>query len=120
MQCRLCHGPLTEMGGLGNATHYRCRDCGADQSRMTARTDVTKPSKTRWQVALEVQDVTNPTAVCDELAEQIGAFSRSPDYSGSTESICRDPSLRLIVAKLADLFGVADLDAWADLAKSLH
>jgi ribosomal protein L37E len=30
--CSVCDGPLTHMGQLGNRTHYRCRNCGIDQS----------------------------------------------------------------------------------------
>lgn len=30
--CCECHGPTFELGTLGNRTHYRCRNCGADQS----------------------------------------------------------------------------------------
>lgn len=34
--CELCDGPLVELGSLGRLTHYRCRNCGFDQS-VTAR-----------------------------------------------------------------------------------
>jgi hypothetical protein len=119
MQCKLCGGPLIEIGSLGSAGHYRCGSCGADQARMTARTDVTKPTKTRWQIALDVQHVSNPAAVANELCQQITLFSRAIDYSG-TRSICEDTALRAIVFKLADLFGVSDSLAWDAISKSLH
>jgi hypothetical protein len=28
--CRLCSGPLLELGKLGHLMHYRCRNCGVD------------------------------------------------------------------------------------------
>jgi tRNA(Ile2) C34 agmatinyltransferase TiaS len=31
--CPACDGPGFLLGGLGNLTHYRCRDCGVDFSR---------------------------------------------------------------------------------------
>jgi hypothetical protein len=37
------------------------------------RPDVTKPTKTRQQIALQIQDAVNPTAVANELCEQITA-----------------------------------------------
>lgn len=30
--CRACSGPLMVLGMLGNRTHLRCRNCGAEQS----------------------------------------------------------------------------------------
>ncbi len=27
-ECPVCSGPGVLLGGLGNLTHYRCRDCG--------------------------------------------------------------------------------------------
>lgn len=30
--CNLCDGSLAELGALGNLRHYRCVNCGADQS----------------------------------------------------------------------------------------
>ena len=30
--CPACGGNLTSLGALGNLSHYRCRDCGADSS----------------------------------------------------------------------------------------
>jgi hypothetical protein len=120
LTCVTCHGPLVELGSLGHATHYRCRDCGADQSILTARTDVTRPSKTREEIALGIQDACNPTAVANELCEQITRFSKeSPHYAG-TASICNDAALRAIAYKLADLFHVADFNAWEPIAKALN
>jgi len=31
--CGACGGELTSLGTLGNRKHYRCRNCGADQSK---------------------------------------------------------------------------------------
>lgn len=30
--CRVCGGELSVLGQLGQRTHFRCRDCGLDQS----------------------------------------------------------------------------------------
>jgi tRNA(Ile2) C34 agmatinyltransferase TiaS len=57
MQCKRCGGPLVELASLGNAGHFRCRLCGADQLRMTAATDVTTPTKTRQEIAIAIQNV---------------------------------------------------------------
>jgi hypothetical protein len=35
--CCLCSGPLVPLGTLGNLQHFRCRNCGMDQSRKVAR-----------------------------------------------------------------------------------
>jgi len=32
MQCKVCGGALTLLGALGSLFHYRCRDCGMEQS----------------------------------------------------------------------------------------
>lgn len=32
-RCSSCGGPLLELGRLGNLTHSRCRNCGADSSK---------------------------------------------------------------------------------------
>ena len=31
-RCLGCCGPLTVLGKLGSTTHYRCRNCGLEQS----------------------------------------------------------------------------------------
>lgn len=31
--CEVCNGPVQELGGLGQLTWYRCRNCGHDSSR---------------------------------------------------------------------------------------
>jgi len=33
MGCTICGGVLIFLGRLGRREHYRCRDCGIDQSR---------------------------------------------------------------------------------------
>lgn len=33
ISCTCCNGPLVPLGTLGVRAHYRCRDCGLDQSR---------------------------------------------------------------------------------------
>lgn len=30
--CLVCAGPLVALGTLGRRSHFRCRDCGMDQS----------------------------------------------------------------------------------------
>lgn len=32
LPCAACGGPLTFLGVLGGTIHFRCRDCGLDQS----------------------------------------------------------------------------------------
>lgn len=32
--CKICGGPLMELGSLGRRKHYRCRNCGIDFSKM--------------------------------------------------------------------------------------
>jgi hypothetical protein len=118
MQCRFCHGPLVELGGLANAMHYRCRDCGADQSRMTKTTDVNRSTKTRQEIALAAGGEDNPVRVCDVLAEEMVRFCRTPDYDGTARSIVEDPCLKAICLKLAALFGLARQGD--DITQSMH
>lgn len=33
-KCSMCGGKLTCLGQLGLRVHYRCRDCGWDQSEL--------------------------------------------------------------------------------------
>lgn len=35
--CCICHGPLILLGTLGTLVHYRCRNCGMDQSKPLPR-----------------------------------------------------------------------------------
>lgn len=32
MTCRKCSGPMVYMGVLGGLDHYRCRNCGSEES----------------------------------------------------------------------------------------
>ena len=36
--CELCHGELEQIGQLGDATHYRCRQCGSFEHYQEAKT----------------------------------------------------------------------------------
>jgi hypothetical protein len=62
----------------------------------------------RHKEALEVQDACNPGGVAALLSREMSAFMRSSEYTG-TDSLRRDPALRLIAYKLADLFDVSIL-----------
>jgi len=35
-ECPACNGPGMPLGGLGNLSHFRCRDCGIDFSQEAA------------------------------------------------------------------------------------
>ena len=37
--CPACHGPSFPLGVLGNLSHYRCRNCGADYSHSCGEDD---------------------------------------------------------------------------------
>jgi hypothetical protein len=37
LPCAACGGMLVYMGNLGDRLHYRCRNCGLDQSRERER-----------------------------------------------------------------------------------
>jgi DNA-directed RNA polymerase subunit RPC12/RpoP len=154
--CVTCHGPLVEIGSLGDVTRYRCRDCGGDQwiavSPPTPDGNVcthcgegrvheifNPEGRTVYRcnacggelplsmvnaiaaarlLALEIQDAVNPLAVANVLVKEIREFSRRPEFTG-TRSVREDPALRAIAHKLADLFGVADFDAWDGIAKHI-
>ena len=57
-------------------------------------------SNNRFQEALLLQNACNPSGVAHTLVEMIQEASRQ---GADTASICRDPAVRLTVAKLADL-----------------
>lgn len=70
----------------------------------------------RYEEAITCQDAVNPSGVARVFTEQCAAFMRSPDYTG-TDSVKRDPALRLIAYKLADLMGLHGMDVDDCLAR---
>lgn len=50
MNCPMCGGEVTEMGSLGNRTHYRCRDCGMDSSHLQEKEPAMKGYKVEMKV----------------------------------------------------------------------
>jgi hypothetical protein len=37
--CKMCGGPLMYLGTLRSLDHFRCRNCGLDQSEVSERDD---------------------------------------------------------------------------------
>ena len=70
-------------------------------------------SSNRYQEALLLQGACNPSGVAHTLIEMIQEASRE---GADTAGICRDPAVRLTVAKLADLCGLTY--TWPCLAEA--
>jgi len=87
MECPMCGGEGTELGGLGFRMHYRCRDCGMDYS-VDTRSKLTVPEK--HQKKIEVQNAKMPKAMRAVMSSEAVAIALQK--SGYPESEHLDPS----------------------------
>jgi hypothetical protein len=58
----------------------------------------------RFQMALDIQDAVNPSGVAHAFLDICLILRSQPSFEG-TEALKRDPALRLISYKLADMMG---------------
>ena len=53
--CYCCGGPVLPMGALGNRDHGRCRNCGADQSRLNPEDQILRDEEEAGLTAEELE-----------------------------------------------------------------
>lgn len=57
----------------------------------------------RWQMALDIQDASNPSGVAHTIAD---TFTNMVNCGLDTVTLQTDPAMKIMVAKLADLMGL--------------